>query len=113
MSPRRNVVAVAGVLTLRGSGFFVRQPPRPAFSDTQLPTIRSFWETLPYPAILGVWTKGSSHEHECDDEDADAQLEDPPAPEWTAFLGYGRRETPSGQVKLDAVNRPERQHDQL
>ncbi len=49
---------------------------------------------LGYPAILGVRTELSPHEHECDDEAADAQREDPPASEWTAFLGYGRRETP-------------------
>ncbi len=51
---------------------------------------------LGYPAMLGVRTEASPHERDCDDEDADAQREDPPAPEWTAFLGYGRRETPSG-----------------
>ena len=110
MSPRRNVVAVAGVLTHKGLRPFRASTPRPAFSDTQSPTISSSWETLPlwirvivllpvvalgYPAILGVRTEGSPHEQECDEEDADAQREDPPAPEWTAFLGYGRRETPS------------------
>ena len=51
---------------------------------------------LGYPAVLGVRTEGSPHEHECDDEDADEQRGDPPASEWTAFLGYGRLETPSG-----------------
>jgi hypothetical protein len=30
-------------------------------------------------------------------EYADAQRGDPPAPEWTAFLGYGRRETATGR----------------
>jgi hypothetical protein len=28
-----------------------------------------------------------------DDEDADAQRGNPPAPEWATFLGYGRRES--------------------
>ena len=42
---------------------------------------------LGYPAILGVRTKASPHEHDRDDAAADAQREDPTASEWTAFLG--------------------------
>jgi len=51
MSPRRNVVAVAGVLTLRGSGFFVRLV-QPAMRNTCRTPLR--------PDPLGLHDRGQA-----------------------------------------------------